>query len=434
MPVAKLTKRVVDAIEAGSRRVIYYDSELKGFGLKVTPTGAKGWCVEYRPRGGGRGIAKRRMVLGSTRTLTPEQAREAARKVLAAVALGDDPAASRSRAREMPTFRQFADRYLDEEAGAKLKPSTVVNYRIYLRKHAVPLIGNLKLDRITAADIAKMHRLIGKTKPMTANRVVECISSVYRYAATCGLIDRSFNPTTRIEAFREQRRERFLTSEELARLGETIREAETTGIPWEVDENKPTAKHVTKDNRRTLIGPHAAAALRLLILTGARLREILNLRWEWVDFERGLLLLPDSKTGRKTIVLNAPAMVVLAGLPRLGAFVIAGDNPERSRADLNRPWYAIRKRARLMDVRIHDLRHTHASIGVGAGLGLPIIGKLLGHSQPSTTARYAHLDADPLRCASEVIAGRIAEAMGEESGRRLDLPPLRRGGETAQSA
>jgi integrase len=171
-----------------------------------------------------------------------------------------------------------------------------------------------------------------------------------------------------------------------------------------------------------------------LILTGARLREILNLRWEWVDFERGLLLLPDSKTGRKTIVLNAPAMVVLAGLPRLGAFVIAGDNPERPRADLNRPWYAIRKRARLMDVRIHDLRHTHASIGVGAGLGLPIIGKLLGHSQPSTTARYAHLDADPLPCASEVIAGRIAEAMGEESGRRLDLPPLRRGGETAQSA
>jgi len=120
---------------------------------------------------------------------------------------------------------------------------------------------------------------------------------------------------------------------------------------------------------------------------------------------------------------------LLAGLPRLGAFVIAGGNPERPRADLNRPWHAIRKRAGLMDVRIHDLRHTHASIGVGAGLGLPIIGKLLGHSQPSTTARYAHLDADPLRSASEVIAGRIAEAMGEASG-----PPLRRGGETAQSA
>jgi hypothetical protein len=142
------------------------------------------------------------MVLGSTATLTPDQARMAARKVLAAVALGEDPAALRSRAREMPTFRQFADRYLDEEAVAKLKPSTVVNYRIYLRKHAVPLIGNLKLDRITAADIAKMHRRIGQTKPMTANRVVECISSVYRYATTCGLVDRGFNPplTSRLSA------------------------------------------------------------------------------------------------------------------------------------------------------------------------------------------------------------------------------------------
>jgi integrase len=188
-------------------------------------------------------------------------------------------------------------------------------------------------------------------------------------------------------AFREQRRERFLTTEELSRLGEAIRDAETTGVAWEFDQTKPTAKHLPNDeNRRTLIGPHTAAALRLLILTGARLREILNLRREWVDLERGLLLLPDSKTGRKSIVLNAPAMAVLAILPRIGAYVIAGDNPQKPRADLNRPWPAVTKHAGLEGVRIHDLRHTHASIGAGAGLGLPIIGKLLGHSQSSTTA------------------------------------------------
>jgi len=192
-------------------------------------------------------------------------------------------------------------------------------------------------------------------------------------------------------------------------------------IPWEVDETKPNARHLVKEeNRRTLIGPYAAAALRLLILTGARLREILNLHWEWVDLERGLLLLPDSKTGRKTIVLNAPAIAVLTALPRTGAYVIAGDNPDKPRADLNRPWRAITKRAGLVDVRIHDLRHTHASIGVGAGLGLPIIGKLLGHTQISTTARYAHLEADPVRSASEVIAGRIAAAMGEASNWEAD--------------
>ena len=139
----------------------------------------------------------------------------------------------------------------------------------------------------------------------------------------------------------------------------------------------------------------------------------MNLRWEWVDLERGLLLLPDSKTGRKCIVLNAPAMAVLAALPRMGPYVISGDRPDKPRTDLNRPWRAVSKRAALDGVRIHDLRHTHASVGAGAGLGLPIIGKLLGHTQAATTARYAHLDADPLRSASEVIGGRIATAMGE---------------------
>jgi integrase len=148
-----------------------------------------------------------------------------------------------------------------------------------------------------------------------------------------------------------------------------------------------------------VIGQHAAAAIRLLILTGARLREILHLRWEQIDLERGLLLLPDSKTGKKAIVLNAPAIAVLAGLPRVGAYVIAGQNAgtdhEKPRADLNKPWRSVRMRAELDGVRLHDLRHTHASIGAGAGLGLPIIGKLLGHTKASTTQRYAHLDTDP---------------------------------------
>jgi integrase len=181
---------------------------------------------------------------------------------------------------------------------------------------------------------------------------------------------------------------------------------------WKVDNSKPTAKHIPK-NQRTIIGPHAAAALRLLILTGARLREILSLKWEYVDMERGLLFLPDSKTGRKTIVLNAPALAVLSALPRVGSYVIMGDNPEKSRHDLNRPWKLVSKHAALEGVRLHDLRHTHASFGAAAGLGLPIIGKLLGHTQPSTTQRYAHLDLDPLRRASDSIGNRLATAMGD---------------------
>ena len=424
MPVAKLTKRAVDAIGPNACPVIIYDSDLKGFGLRATRRGSKSWFVEYRPGARGRGVAKRRMVLGSVGTLTPDEAREAAKGILAAVTLGDDPAASRSRARKIPSFREFAERYLAEEAVAKLKPRTVVNYRIYLRKHAAPVIGSTKLDTVTPSDIAKLHRHIGQKTPMTANRVTECIGSVYRYAATCGLVRRGHNPAAHIEAFREQRRERFLTSDELARLGDAIREAETTGIPWQIDEKKPNAKHIPKKKRVTNIGPHAAAALRLLILTGARLREILGLKWDYVDFERGLLLLPDSKTGRKTIVLNAPALAVLSELPRIGAYVIVGDDPDLPRHDLNRPWRLVSKRAGIDGVRLHDLRHTHASVGAGAGLGLPIIGKLLGHAQASTTQRYAHLDADPLRRASEQIAGRIAAAMGEPVDEPAEIIPL----------
>jgi integrase len=265
----------------------------------------------------------------------------------------------------------------------------------------IPTLGSAKLDAITKPDVAGLHSRIGQIAPVTANRVIECLSSLFRYAATCGLVPHGHNPTRGIRKFRENRRERFLTSNELELLGATIREAETIGLPWDLNETKPTAKHVPKKNRRTKLGPHAAAALRLLSFTGARLREILHLRWECVDFERGLLLLPDSKTGRKTIVLNAPALTVLASLPRIGAYVIAGESAgtkhETPRSDLQRPWQMVAKHAGLNGVRIHDLRHTYASIGAGAGFGLPVIGKLLGHIHASTTQRYAHLDNDPLR-------------------------------------
>src|SRR5262249_34864695 len=152
-----------------------------------------------------------------------------------------------------------------------------------------------------------------------------------------------------------------------------------------------------------------------LLFTGCRLREILHLKWEQVDLERGVLFLADSKTGRKTVILSAPALAVLTGLDRLGSYVVPGDDPEKPRADLKRPWEAISKRAGLSGLRLHDLRHTYASFGAGGGLGLPIIGKLLGPTQASTMQRYAHLYAEPLRRASEEIGGQIAAAL---SGRR----------------
>jgi integrase len=251
---------------------------------------------------------------------------------------------------------------------------------------------------------------------------------MYAFAGRSGIVAEGTNPARRIEQFKERRRERFLTGEELQRLGLAIREAETKGIPWRVDETKAKAKHLPKAKHRlTRIGLAAAAAIRLLLFTGCRLREILHLKWEQVDLERGLLFLADSKTGRKTVILNAPALAVLAGLDRLGSYVVPGDDPEKPRADLKRPWEAVARRAGLDGVRLHDLRHTYASFGAGGGLGLPIIGKLLGHMQASTTQRYAHLDADPLRRASEAIGGRIAAALdGKRAGSVVQLKGGRR--------
>ncbi len=255
------------------------------------------------------------------------------------------------------------------------------------------------------------------------------MGSLFRYAVTCGLLPQDHNPTRGIRKFRENRRERFLSTDELELLGAAIREAETVGIPWELDVTKPTAKHSPTNHRRTKIAPQAAAAPRLLIFTGARLREILHLRWEEIDWDRSLLFLPDSKTGQKTIVLNAPALAVLSALPHVGKYVIAGEKAgtehEKPRADLQRPWAMISARAGFSGVRIHDLRHTHASIGASAGLGLAIIGKLLGHAHPSTTNRYAHLDNDPLRRASERIGKDLARAMGDSPIRIQSCSQLR---------
>ena len=152
----------------------------------------------------------------------------------------------------------------------------------------------------------------------------------------------------------------------------------------------------------------------MLLFTGARLSEILTLRWDWIDFQRGVIRLPDSKTGPKTLYLNAPALSVLSALPRIegNPFVICGDKKGAHLVNLQKPWRAIRTSAALSDVRLHDLRHTFASVGASGGASLPMIGALLGHSQPQTTDRYAHLAADPLRAASDAIAGRIAAAMG----------------------
>jgi integrase len=331
------------------------------------------------------------------------------------VAHGHDPAGEKATERSTLTISGLADRFMTDHVEQKRKPGTTVFYRHLLDKVIRPELGATKADKLTRAQVARLHGSLRAT-PFQANRVLAVIGSMYTFAGRSGIVPEGMNPSRRIDKFKEHRRERFLTGEELDRLGFAIRAAETKGLPWHVDEAKPKSRHLPKANNRfTKIDPFAAAAIRLLLFTGCRLREILHLKWEQVDLERGLLFLADSKTGRKTVILNAPALAVLASLDRLGSYVVPGNDPEKPRADLKRPWEAVSKRAGLSGVRLHDLRHTYASFGAGGGLGLPIIGKLLGHTQASTTQRYAHLDADPLRRASEAIGSQIAAALDGKS-------------------
>jgi integrase len=423
----RITKRLVDSLKSTGDDRFVWDNTLIGFGVRVQPTGAKSYVVKYRA-GWGRGAPTRRVTLGRVGTLTPDEARALARKTLGAVAHGSDPAAAKAAERRAATLRELAEIFLAEHVETKRKPTTAAHYRSLLERIVLPELGSRKAEQLTTSDLAKLHARM-RDRPYQANRMLEVVGSLYSFAGKRKILPLAFNPARGIEQYPEKGRERFLTAHELTRLGNAVREGEATGLLYDIDETKPTAKHAPKEShRRTKIGPHAAAAVRLLILTGARLREILHLKWEHVDFERGLLLLADSKTGKKAIVLNAPALDILANLPRIGAYVIAGQaagsDQDKPRSDLNRPWRAIVKRAGLTGLRIHDLRHTHASVGAGLGLGLPIIGKLLGHTQPSTTARYAHLDADPLRRASEHIGSHLATAMG-------DLKP-RPGGDVAR--
>jgi integrase len=422
----RITKRVVDGLKPRAREFAVWDSKLPGFGVRVRPTGAMSYIVVYRA-GSGRGAPVRRYTIANVGKATPETARRRAKGILGAVANGHDPAGEKATARGTLTISELASRFMAEHVEQKRKPGTAIFYRHLLDKIIRPELGATKADKLTRAQVARLHGSLKKT-PFQANRVLAVIGSMYAFAGRSGIVPEGTNPSRRIDKFKEHRRERFLTGEELERLGSAIREAETKGIPWDIDEAKPKAKHLPKAKSRfTKIGPFAAAAIRLLLLTGCRLREILHLKWEQVDLERGLLFLADSKTGRKTIVLNAPALAVLANLDRISSYVVPGDDPEKPRADMKRPWEAVARRAGLEGVRLHDLRHTYASFGAGGGLGLPIIGKLLGHTQASTTQRYAHLDADPLRRASEAIGGRIAAALdGKRSGSVVQLKRGRR--------
>jgi integrase len=413
MPVLKLTKRSVDALMPGNKTYVAFDADLPGFGIRVMPTGSKSWVAEYRPHGGGRGVAKKRVTIGKSGSLTADQARRAAADLLAKIRLGSDPATEKKELRSAFTVAEMIDAFKTDHVQVKLKEKTGRSYEaaLTLLREAH---GSQKGGSISRAQLAALHTKAAKT-PIAANRALATWSKMFSWAAARGLVPDGHNPAKGIERYREEGKERYLTDVEIIRLGDALEESETIGLPWAIDETKPQSKHLAKSaNRRTKLDPFAVGAIRLLFLTGARLREILDAQWSQLDQERRILFLPDSKTGRKPIHLSPLALEVINSLPKVkgNPYIIPGENEGAPRADLKKPWRRLCCAAGLEGVRIHDLRHTFASIAASESASLQMIGKLLGHTQAATTQRYAHLDANPLQHTVKLIGERGSGIMG----------------------
>lgn len=383
----RITKRAVDSLSAPvSGETTLWDDALAGFGVRVRPGGAKTYIVMYRA-GAGRSSPQRKMTIGKHGSpWTPDTARTEAKRLLGLVAGGGDPAAMKSRHREAEVMFDLARRFLAEHLQTKRKERTVAEYQRILDRIILPVIGKKKVVDVTRGDVSRLHHAYRET-PYQANRVLAVLSKMFNLAEVWGIRPDGSNPCRHVERNQERGRERMLSVEELARLGDAL-----------VGYNG---------------SPYVPAAIKLLLFTGARLSEILGLQWKYIDIERGEARLPDSKTGAKTVHLPTPALAVLAKLDRVegNPHVILGQKQGAALVNLEKPWLAIRKAAALNDVRLHDLRHCFASIGAAGGDSLLVIGRLLGHSQMATTERYAHFAPDPIKAAAASIANRIASAL-----------------------
>lgn len=385
----KITKRTVDALVAeGVRPSMLWDDMLTGFGVKALPSGVKRYLVKYRTNGGGRNAPQRWLTLGTHGQLTPDQARDLAQQALAEVARGGDPQGFKFGQRMAPMLRDVWARFEAEHLPLK-KEQTRTEYLSQWRDLIEPKFGRVAVKDMARSEVDRFHKSL-RHAPYRANRILALLSRMMTLAETWEWRDQGTNPCKHIDRFAERSRSRYLGTDELQRLGAAM------------------AQLVTE----RAIQPTVCNALELLLLTGARLNEILKAEWAWIDWKRCVLNLPDSKTGAKPVYLSDAAISVLERQKAIAAesdFVFPSRRNEKGIVNLRKSWVRICERAALEGVRLHDLRHTAASIAVGQGASLAIVGKLLGHSQAQTTLRYAHVDIDPaLKAANQVgdIVGR----------------------------
>lgn len=377
----KITVAVVDQLALGDE---VRDAELKGFGVR-RQTSAVSYFVHTRING-----RLKRLTIGRHGSpWTPETARKEASRLLMAIRSGGNPAQERNERRLVSdTFEVVAARFLDVH-GTKIKPRTREEYGKMIRLQLGRAFNGKPFKDIKSADVARAHSSWRNT-PRAANHALSVLSKMISWAEQHGYREPGANPCSKIERYKETKRERYLSEEEFSRLGAALAKAEADGEnPW-------------------VIG-----VIRMLMLTGARLSEMLTLKWAYLDAHRRLLRLPDSKSGAKTIHLSPEAMAVLDALPRIAGspWVFPGHINGRHLTVIQRNWEAIRLTAGLPEVRLHDLRHSFASMAIDVGGTLPLIGHLLGHTQAQTTARYAHVAPSPARRIADAAGARIAAAL-----------------------
>ena len=374
----RLTDRNIPLLPCPERsNQITYDAPsakgdvVRGFGVRVTAAGARSFILNYRRKGDG---TERRLTIGKFPEWTVTAAREEARRLRAEINNGADPVEEEKSSRAAPTVADLCARFSEEYIPRK-RPATQRDYRQQIAADILPAMRHLKVATVGYSDVDSLHRKLTKRAPIHANRVMAVLSKMFNLAIRWGW--RSTNPVRGIERNDEAKRRRYLSNEELLRLTESLSE---------------------HDDQQ------AANIFRLLLLTGARRGEVLGAKWADIDLENGLWTKPGATTKQRTehrVPLSGPARQLLAGIERTASpFVFAGRNGQ-PRKKVRNSWIRLCEAAGITGLRVHDLRHSYASQLASAGTGLHIIGALLGHTQPATTHRYAHLFDDPLRQATE---------------------------------
>jgi integrase len=430
--VTRLTVRMLESIRPERGVRFHWDAEMPGFGLRVScknaldvPTLA--FVAQYRNADG----RTARMTLGRWPQMRPEAARKRAQQVLAAAARGEDPATELSERRSAPTVADLLDRFMSEHVEKRLSVATRADYAAIVARHLKPAFGRRKVRDVARADVTRWHSSHAHI-PRQANAAVAVLSKAMNMAEEWGLRAENSNPCRRVQRYEENRRERFLSDAELAAIGAALREAQSRGLPWRLraDLAPEKARHrAAADNQRTFVSATALDVIRLLLYTGARRGELLSLEWAHVSFERGELMLPEKKGGRRRAhPVGAEALALLSRRQRRGPYVFPrdGDDARHITASvLQAVWERVRAAAGVGDVRLHDLRHTVGTYASETGANAYLLRDLLRHKTAAMTDRYVNRADRPVRVLSDRIGARIAAGLAGVAAPATSAAPRR---------